>query len=119
MYKLTEKRLEEAHGILEKYREQLRTKRYMDSSGLDAELRQCWQIWYQQLKDIMIDMLSNERYKHVAAFYMQHQNAIGPVSEFKPHLAELYGTDDYDHFDKDGSQKAYWDRAFNELAASE
>ncbi|HUE69845.1 MAG TPA: hypothetical protein VMP01_03060 [Pirellulaceae bacterium] len=112
MYKLTERRLEAARDILEKYREQLHRSGSISAMSLEKELRDCWGgMGYQTLKGIIIDMLNNERYRLVAAYYMQHQNAPGPVSEFKPHLARLYGTPTYDPFDKQGTRKAFWEAA--------
>jgi hypothetical protein len=112
VYKLTKRRLDAAEPILEKYRSHLHKSRHMQSMVLERELRDCWGIGYQELKDIIIDLAKTDRYRLVAAYYMQHQNAPGPVSEFQKPLADLYGTPHYDPFDKDGKQKAFWENAF-------
>jgi hypothetical protein len=112
MYKLTDRRLAAARDILDKYAGQLETRRPIESGLLEKELREVWDIGYQEQKNIIIDLLKNDRYRLIDAYYMQHQNAPGPVSEFQPHLAGLYGTRMYDPFDKEGKQKQFWDAAF-------
>jgi len=112
VYKLTELRLEAATEILDRYRAQLHKSHHMESRSLERELRDCWGVGYQALKWIMMDLLKTDRYRLVAAYYMQHQNPPGPVQEFKRSLAELYGKQRYDLSDKDGKQKAFWDKAF-------
>ena len=117
MYRLTERRLAAAREILDRYADWLQERRRIDPGMLEKELREIWGIGYQTLKDIIIDMLNQDRYRLIAAYYMQHQNAPGPVSEFQPHLARLYGTRMYDPFDKEGKQKAFWEAALGEAEA--
>jgi hypothetical protein len=61
---------------------------------------------------IIINLSTIPRYRNLAAYYMQHQNPQGPVSEFQRPLAKLYGTRRYDHLDKDGKRKRFWEKAF-------
>lgn len=118
-YKLTERRLEAVRPILEKYRKLLHKSHHIDPGMLERELRDCWGIGYQALKGIIIDLAKMGRYRLVAAYYMQHQNVPGPVAEFKKPLAQLYGTRGYDHFDKEGKRKTFWENAFGRTETSE
>lgn len=118
MYRLTDRRLAAAREILDRYADWLNERHHIDPGMLEKELRETWDIGYQSLKDIIADMLNHERYRLVAAYYMQHQNATGPVSEFQPHLARLYGTRMYDPFDPEGKRKAFWEAAFGETGAA-
>ena len=114
VYKLTDRRLEDAREILERFRSQLHRSRHIDNVSFEHELRKVWGIGYQELKWIIRDLAKTDRYRLLAAYYMQYQNAPGPVSEFQKPLADLYGTKHYDAADKDGARKAFWDRAFGE-----
>ena len=116
MAKLTERRLEAAKPILERYRDNIIASHSLEVHSLEQELKDCLKLGYQELKHIMIDLAKTSRYRLVAAYYMQHQNGNAPVSEFKPTLARLYGTADYDPFDKDGKQKRFWENAFKEAS---
>ena len=73
-------------------------------------------IGFQALKDVLADLFKDVQFRFVAAYYMQHQNASGPVSEFKPMLAELYGLPMYDSPDCLEKKEAFW-KAFNSVEA--
>ncbi len=52
-------------------------------TSLDLELRACWGIGYQKLKDIIRDMYDNHpEYRDLALCYMKAH----PVSEFRSRL---------------------------------
>jgi hypothetical protein len=57
MYRLTNRRLSAATTILEKYRAKLFGSHQIEPMHLEQELRDLWDIGYQELKDVMIDML--------------------------------------------------------------
>ena len=86
MYRLTERRLGRAKAVLEEYRERLRSVGRVNGGSLETKLRQVWRIGYQELKDIVIDMLKQPKYRDLALYYMEHVYATGPPSEFKPYL---------------------------------
>lgn len=110
MYKLTENRLRAAHAILEKYRDALYETQGIRCMDFEHELRDCWGVGYQSLKDIIIDLSKLDRYEHLAAYYMQFQNPTGVVSEFQGRLAEIYGSRHATDAD------AYWERAIGRSA---
>jgi|LGOV01.1.fsa_nt_gb HJR/Mrr/RecB family endonuclease len=114
MYHLTEHKKIKARDVLDRYTRHLHDHRSMDAGGLERELRQLWGLGYQTLKDIMIDILSNhQEYAHLAAYYMEHSNAPGVVSEFLQPLANLYGlTSWYYDDEKEAKRDAYWENAF-------
>jgi hypothetical protein len=114
MYRLTERRLTKARNILEQHREDLYRFQYLNDAILERELATCWKVGYRELKGIFIDLLKVERYRNLAAYYMQFQNAPGPVFEFKDSLARLYGCTSYHAPDRDKRQRAYWERALAE-----
>jgi hypothetical protein len=118
MYRLTDRRLESARPILEKYRAALIANKGFHPGSLEQELRQCFAVGgtplgYQSLKDIMIDMLKRERYRHVALYYMEHQNPTGPVSEFQGPLARAFSMPQYDRQDREGKRKQFWGAFFS------
>ena len=114
MYRLTERRKVKAREVLDRYTRQLHDSRAIVAGQFEHELRQLWRLGYQTLKDIMIDILSNHpEYAHLAAYYMEHSNAPGVVSEFQEPLATLYGLTSW-YYDDDTETKrtAYWNDAF-------
>lgn len=111
MYTLTERRFEKIKPILETHRERFLEVGWIDTGAFERELRDTLDTGYQELKQVALSLSKMPRYQHIAAYYMQNQNATGPVSEFKDRLAELYGTKTYDHFDSDGKRKKFWERA--------
>ena len=108
MSRLTERRLEKARPILEKYREDYLCNGRIETGQFENELRACWNMGYQELKDLIEDMLKIPQYRRIAAYYMQFSNPPGPVSEFKPHLAKLYGLETYDCKERHAARDAYW-----------
>ena len=112
MSKLNDERLQEAKEILERYRDTLLKIHTFDARSLERELRKLWNVGYQELKPLIYAMAQHGRYQEVAAYYMEHSNAPGVVSEFKPHLAALYSMKSYNAADRAEKQKAFWDRVF-------
>jgi hypothetical protein len=114
MYRLTQRRKEKALDILDRYTKCLHDTRSMDAAWLERELRDVWGLGYQTLKGIMIDMLANHHeYAHLAAYYMEHSNGPGVVSEFQVPLARLYGITSWYHDDsKEQKRQEYWKTAF-------
>lgn len=114
MYRLTEKRLARAEGILEKYRAELFAKRSFDALIFERELRELWKVGYQEMKSIAGDMLKNERYHEVAAYYMEHSNpGAGVAAEFKLPLASLYGVRSFDAPEREEMRKRFWTNVFD------
>jgi hypothetical protein len=112
MYRLTDKRLQKAQPILDKYRADLFTARSFAVRGLERELRDTWSLGYQELKDIIRELLKNDRYREVAAYYMERSNPVGVVSEFQQPLAYLYGLKWFHAPEREGKRAAFWERVF-------
>ena len=78
---------------------------------LERELRDLWGIGYQELKDIIIDMVKKDQFPEVAAYYMEHSNSgVGVVSEFKRPLSKLYGIPYFHHADREKKRQEFWMR---------
>ena len=108
MYRLTDRRLQQATDILERYRDQLLKTFQFDAMRLDRELQTCWNVGYQELKSIFMDMLKNEHYRHVAIFYMENVNNPVVVSEFQSPLAKVYGIRYYHAPERKQKQEEFW-----------
>ena len=111
MYTLTDRRFGKIKPILETHRERFLKTGWIDTGAFERELRDTLDTGYRELKDIALALSEITRYRYIAAYYMQNQNAPAPVSEFKDRLAELYGIKRYDHADPDGKRKKFWERA--------
>lgn len=115
MYTLTERRFKKAKSILEKYRAQMLKYKIIQAMALERDLRDCWDTGYREIKDIMIQLLKDERYVYLAAYFMENSNSsVGVVMEFQEPLATLYGAKSFYH-DKNYKEKrdAFWN-AFKE-----
>lgn len=113
MYRLTVRRKVQASEILNRYSAALNSTHHIDSMALERELRAKWDLGYQVLKDVMIDMLQfHPEYALLAAYYMEHINPTGVVSEFQRHLAQLYGVKWYYDDERESRRDSYWERAF-------
>ena len=113
MYRLTEKRFEKAKEILERFRNQLHKSGRTDPGLLEKELRECWHTGYRELQDIMIQLLKNDRYRFLAAYYMDHSSLV--VTRFKAPLARVYGIPHYYSQDREAKKAAFWARIPREL----
>lgn len=86
----------------------------MDLRAFEGELRELWDLGYQEIKGVIVDLSEHGRCEQVAAYYMQHSNAPGPVFEFKRRLAELYGIKRYDSEERVAKQNEYWNQVFED-----
>ena len=112
---LNDDMLQLACPILEKYRALLLQHRRFDAHAFEHELRHVWSNGYRSLKDFMKALAQHGRFQEVAAYYMEHSNAAGVVSEFKPCLAALYGVKSYNHDpDLELKRDQFWRRTFGE-----
>ena len=113
MAKLTDRRMEKARPIFDRYRARLHETHDCDVQQLETELKDCFNLGYQEIKDIIADLLKHDHYKYLAAYFMQNINsAVGVVSEFHDPLAKLYGLDYYYADDQEEKCKAFWDLFF-------
>ncbi len=110
MFTLTERRMEKISPILEAYSAFLAERNAFDCMSLERELRQSLDTGYGEIKQIMCQLIKRADFALVAAFYMQHVNAPGPISEFKAPLAEFYGVGRYDSPECDEARNQYWKR---------
>jgi hypothetical protein len=113
MYKLTERRLEKAKPILEKYRAELHGSGSVMARDLERELKDCWNTGYRELKDIFIQLSKITHYRYLAAFYMEHSAQGRVVSEFWSPLVELYGMSsrkEYHDPETDQKREAFWQK---------
>lgn len=116
MYRLTEIRLRKAEPILENYRRRLYERFRFEPGLLERELRECWNVGYQELKDIFKDMLKQERYRYVAIYYMENISGAAVVSEFWEPLAEAYGVRYFRAPDMEQKCEEFWKKFRNEEA---
>lgn len=113
MCRLTDRRKAKAREVFDRYTRELHDTGTIENFRLEFELRQLWDIGYQSLKGIMIDILTNHsEYEHIAAYYMERSGSAGVVSEFKTPLAKLYGLSWYHHEEREAKCAAYWENAF-------
>jgi hypothetical protein len=108
MYRLTEKRFSKAKSILDKYRSQLHDKGRISNPDFEEELRDCWNIGYQELKEIILELAKHNQYRFLAAYYME-MGFPGVVSEFKNKLADMYGIKIFDgNPERDSKREEFW-----------
>ncbi len=108
MASLTPRRFEKAEPILKKYREQLHRTGDTSACDLEVELRACWNLGYQELKEIFIELSKRDYYKYLAAHYMDHPVGPGVVMEFQGTLAKLYGMKSYNPDPDCEERRAFW-----------
>jgi hypothetical protein len=66
--------------LLEDCRDQLLSPREFDTDQLERDLLSLWSIGVLELKAIMIEMVATERYREVAAYYMDRSSdGVGVV----------------------------------------
>lgn len=118
MYRLTEKRFRDAGDILKRYREQLFRAKRFDVGSFERELRDLWDVGYQELKSIVRDMANHGRCEELAVYYMENSNSsVGVVMEFQAPLAKIYGITHYHAKDREQRQREYWARALGAKTA--
>jgi hypothetical protein len=111
MANLTARRFQAAKPIFDRYRDELMRKQRIDVMAFEQELKDLWDLGYQDLKPIMIQLSKKTEYVFLAARYMEG-GSPGVVSEFQGTLADLYGVTYYYANDREQKQKEFWERAF-------
>lgn len=91
MYKLTDRRLAKAKAILDAAVARLHKSKSINTGELEMQLRECWDLGYQELKDIFRQMLKMKEFQVLAAYYMQFSSGEMIVSEFQDPLIDFYG----------------------------
>ena len=81
MYKLTQIRFDKAKEILDRYNADFLKRRDLRDGELERELRDIWDMGYQELKDIMIQLSERPEYRLMALRYME-SGCPGVVCEF-------------------------------------
>ena len=71
MYKLTKRREAKALPILEEAYQSLTTRGGFDVGRFEMDLRACWNIGYHELYDVLEDAFKDDRWLHVAVYYME------------------------------------------------
>lgn len=117
MYRLTDLRFAKAEEILERHLAHIHAGHHIDALGMEMELRECWNIGYQELKPIMEQLMARSRYTLLAASYMENSNGGQVVCEFQAPLAKLYGANYYAASDYDQKRDQFWARAFSRKAS--
>lgn len=106
--------MEKAKHIFEKYRTELHQHHQANCAQMEKELKDCFNLGYQEIKDIIIDLFAQERYKCLAAYFMENiDTSVGVVSEYHESLAKLYGIDWYYADDRVEKQNAFWNAFFS------
>lgn len=100
-------RFERAQPILEKYRESLFSRARFDCHSLERELIEVAELGTNEIPQLLCDLSTAGRYRHVAAFYMQHMLTDGPDTDYKVALTRYYRIES---FDSQGANTAreYW-----------
>jgi hypothetical protein len=112
MSEITVAQFEQATDLIEKYRTWLFKTKWIDVHAFERELRELWDLGYQDIKPLIEELSNHGRCEQVAVYYMEHSNGGRVVSEFQGRLAEVYGIDWYYSDDRLAKQAAYWERTF-------
>jgi len=111
MYKVTERRLKKAEPILERFRMQLQKSGKVDAHRLELDLRECWNVGYQEMKWLAMGLAKLPRFRFLAVYYMENSNTGGRAcvaSEFKGVLARIYGVKAYHSEERDSKRDEFW-----------
>lgn len=109
-YRLTNRRLLKATPILEEAFAFIVNNRAKSLPyDFEMKLRSCWNIGYQELKDVMADMLKYDRYKYLAVLYMETSSCPGVVTEFQSVLRKLHGVKCYSPVTYSEDRKPFWE----------
>jgi hypothetical protein len=110
MYRVTQRRLTKAQPILDRHRAELHRTGATDVTAFEMALRACWKVGYQEMKDLATDLLKNDRYRFLAAYYMENSNGSRQrvAMEFKDDLAKLYQVQWYDAKDRERKRSEFW-----------
>jgi hypothetical protein len=121
MYKLTDRRFDATKRIFEKYRQELFANHEFDAHTFERELRGVLDTGYQELKDVMMEIVrktrldlprKTDRYRELAVYYMEHINGPGVVSEFQQPLADVFGVTYFHAPDVAQKRDGYWKNVF-------
>jgi hypothetical protein len=74
---------------------------------------------YHELKLVAIELLKDPHYAYVAVRYMETPHGPGVASEFKHHLARMYGVRSFNPMTMEEDRKAFWSRWPNDLDADD
>lgn len=108
MYKLTKRREAKALAILEQAYDSLTKRGGFDAGLLERELRECWNIGYHELYDVLEDALKDERWRYVAVYYFESSRPY-PTCEQKRALAKAYGVEHYGRNEEvKSSREQFW-----------
>lgn len=109
MYKITQRREKKARPILEKAYESLVTRGRFDVHALERELRQCWNVGYHELYEILEDAFKDEKWFPVAVYYMERISSPHPTCELRCALSRAYGLKKLVSCDKsEFAREAFW-----------
>ena len=112
MYTLTEARMKLVRPVLERYRQSLIETKAFEPGDLEKELKDVLATGYREVRSIILQVFNrHERYRYVAAFYMEHISANVVPFEFQDALAKAYGIQAYNSPELDDAAKAFWSRA--------
>ncbi len=111
MASLTENRFNKAQPIFDRYTRILLETQHLPFPEFEKELKELFGMGYQELKGVMIDLSKKTEYVLLAARYME-EGYPSVISEFKHHLATLYGVENFHGPDRDEKQKEFWAKAF-------
>jgi len=112
MIKLTERRIQQAREILDRYRDELWERRSFNLKELERELLQVWELGYRELKHLIVDLATWNDYELIAVKFME-AGAPGVDSEFRTPLAKIYGIAGYNSPQRKQKQADYWKRAYS------
>jgi hypothetical protein len=107
--KLTDLRFQKAKSILDRYQQELLRTGDLDFTAFERELKDVWNLGYQGLKPIIIELAARGEYTALAARYMEH-GWPAVVSEFKPPLAKLYGVRHFADERRDKGRRKFWEK---------
>ncbi len=110
MYKVTENRLAKAKPILEEFRTILHSEGQINAKEFEMKLRECWNVGYVEMKSLAEDLSRIERYRFLAAYYMEYSNGSRNLValEFENVLANIYKIDYYHHPELPVKRDAFW-----------
>jgi hypothetical protein len=110
MYRLTDLRFKKSKEILEKYHDQFYRSFEFDARAFECELKECLKTGYKEIGDIAVGLLKDDKYRHVALYYMEHCDGQCVRSEFKGHLADAYEISAYDIQRREDKKEEFWSR---------
>lgn len=108
MFTLTERRMRKICATLSEFNARLERHQWIDCHDFELVLRRLLNTGYREIKDVMRQLVKQEQYARLAAYYMQFSNAPGPVAEFQEPLARLYGVRHYGSPEFASARDEYW-----------